>query len=136
MKQITEDYVSFECANLLKEKGFDCSCISYYEHFSSNVTLYSGMVQEWSDSFENHNSREDRFSRPTLQLAMKWLRDDKSIFTESRLCIGDMTDKGLYQFEVFEKTDIDEYTHRGFVYGQSYEEACEAAILYALKNLI
>ena len=27
---ITEDYVSFETAKLLKEKGFDSECHSYY----------------------------------------------------------------------------------------------------------
>ena len=65
MKQITEDYVSFEIAKLLKEKGFDIPCDSYYTYFESGVTLYKGYLPEFSDSNINHNKHNDRTSRPS-----------------------------------------------------------------------
>lgn len=33
---ITEDFVSFETAKLLKEKGFQGECVSYYSEFVDN----------------------------------------------------------------------------------------------------
>lgn len=51
--KITEDYVSFEVANLLKEKGFDEECQQYYGDY--------------------------KYPCPTLQMAMKWLRKTHNI---------------------------------------------------------
>ena len=66
---ITEDYVSFETAKLLKEKGFDERCFSFY----------------WSDGSLDANSHDKKTNlrnstssnpvAPTLQMAMKWLRE-------------------------------------------------------------
>lgn len=58
---ITEDYISFETAKLLKEKGFGFYCSTYY-------TLH-GEVCEIGKSQEINIA-----PRPTLQMAMKWLR--------------------------------------------------------------
>ena len=51
MATIGEDYVSFETAKLLKEKGFDQSCATYY--------LKDKQV----------------YAAPTQAMAMKWLRE-------------------------------------------------------------
>lgn len=47
---VNEDFCQFELSKLLKENGFDCGCNCYYEHFSSNITQYSGMVVECDNS--------------------------------------------------------------------------------------
>lgn len=68
---ITEDYCSFEVAKLLKEKGFNESyytCyvekeISHYDYSSTNYELIDGVI-----------------SYPTIQIAMRWLREEKNIF--------------------------------------------------------
>ena len=54
---ITEDYVSFEVAKLLKEKGFDYQGFDYID-------------------FEGEVIKQDR---PTHQMAMKWLREEYEI---------------------------------------------------------
>ena len=100
---ITEDYVSFETAKLLKEKGFDEECQQYYGDY--------------------------RYPCPTLQMAMKWLREVHNIAIETEwehlwyAYIKPMTSKpseeDYYQCE-----------------SSKYEEACEAAIKYCLENLI
>ena len=76
---IKEAYCSFEVAKLLKKKEFDVPCDSYYDYFSSNVTMYQGYVAEFSGSCTNHNGSKnyDIFSRPTHQMAMAWLREEK-----------------------------------------------------------
>ena len=127
---ITEDYISFETAKLLKEKGFDVYVRSYYEkneyktkeEFSENNALW------------NWNISGFRYSAPTLQMAMKWLRKVHEIFIRPNtiflypiryyceiFCYGDNL-----------KTQQD-VTTENF---ESPEEACEAAIKYCLENLI
>ena len=70
---MTDDYVSFETARLLKEAGFDWPCEKWFE-------LKDGTPIEWgADAGCNWNVSEDDYSRPTLSLAAKWLREVKNI---------------------------------------------------------
>ncbi len=114
---ITEDYVSFETAKLLKEKGFDdFTCHSYY--------YKNGDIEE-------ETRYEGDFGRPTLQMAMKWLRDIHGLFIhidvirEASCWLADIQDI---------KGDVSVYPVENEF--PNYEEACEAAIKYCLENLI
>lgn len=61
----TEDYVSFETAILLKEKGFDWGCIGYYVDDEPNDVKYSFLG-------EANSAWEERCcSAPSLAIAMK-----------------------------------------------------------------
>ena len=79
---IEEDYVSFEVAKLLKEKGFDESIETL---ISPEGIIYH--LDENSISRQQHstiaNSKINIYSEdvscPTLQMAMKWLREIKNI---------------------------------------------------------
>jgi len=64
---VTEDYVSFEIAKLLKEKGFDEYTFSYY----NNDGLIGFMEVETRIS--------DGYQRPTLQMATKWFQEALNI---------------------------------------------------------
>ena len=125
---ITEDYVSFETAKLLKEKGFGFnSCSTYY-------TLH-GEVCEIGKSQEIGIA-----PRPTLQMAMKWLREEKKIGIDINTNFSlDGDNKWYYEygfcifqlfgtFKTFAQCDYNGY--------KTYEEACEAGIKYYLENLI
>lgn len=71
MNAIKEDYVSFEVAKLLKEKEFNWDCITYYVSSEPDNVQYSMF-------FENNTTWEKRCcSAPTLQMACKWLREEK-----------------------------------------------------------
>ena len=143
---ITEDYVSFETAKLLKEKGFNESCRFIYDagYFCSIASRdcrwnegYGELIEELSNS--EFSGIDNRVSAPTLQMAMKWLRDEKYYYIQVMLdgwaCGGHL---GYYvviqkidsDFETMPLDALDE------VFYQTYEEACEAAINYCLKNLI
>lgn len=110
---ITEDYVSFETAKLLKEKGFDERVISFY---------HPGDIQ-----------------RPTLQMAMKWLREVHHYYIQVMLDSW-VREGRLGYYVVLQRTDNDyemmlqDALDEGFY--KTYEEACESAIKYCLKNLI
>ena len=70
---IEESYVSLETAKLLKEAGFDWPCEKWFE-------LKDGTPVEWgADASCNWNVSKDDYSRPTLSLAAKWLREVKNI---------------------------------------------------------
>lgn len=119
---ITEDYVSFETAKLLKEKGFDVECCSYYREANKNIK------PSMSTGPANWNSDNFLLSCPTLQMVMKWLREEKHIFirviqSNIKYCTCEIyyNSSSYYRFRI----SFD-----------SYEQACEAAIKYCLENLI
>lgn len=121
---VTEDYVSFEIAKLLKDKGFDEPTIAIYykdgtfEYFSLN---------KWNTKFITP------ISAPTLQMAMKWLRRIYSV----NIDIVSVWNQKRFEYQVFIVTPenakhcyVDDKLYLG------YEEAVEAALKYVLENLI
>ena len=128
---ITEDYVSFETAKLLKEKGFDEPCVWAYD---PNSASFSKSYHEPKNSTLN----EYEYSQPTLQMAMKWLRETHNIFIE--LSAGETNGKTWYDFDIIpingREIAWNHYNNLPVVECNSYEEACEAAIKYSLENLV
>lgn len=137
---ITEDYVSFKTAKLLKEKGFDEECWYWYEE--------DGYFKDSNDDYgfqsnSDHISDDFICSAPTLQMAMKWLREDKKIL----ISIFCHIDKGYwfciqhfinspYKFATSESIHRKEEILGKIQYYDTYEQACDAAIKYCLENLI
>lgn len=119
---ITEDYVSFETAKLLKEKGFDePTTKSYYtEGFEIPMKFSHDLLP---------CIKTNEFLCPTHQMVLKWLREVHKYF------IGIGFKKGSYLFiikDIKKKLEIG-ISDKEFI---TYEEACEAAIEYCLINLI
>lgn len=144
MAQITEDYVSFETAKLLKEKGFDsdevgCHGGFYFERcYESGHGITTQNDQEvWIvyDDLTNSDLDYDEYLRPTLQMAMKWLREIHKIHINT-VFLG----PSLKWTPTIWKIDatIPESKHLKSTLNtwDSYEDACEAAIKYCLNNLI
>ena len=122
---ITEDYVSFETAKLLKEKGFDESCYQKYDnegYLSFNHVGYINDEKPCADFCA---------LAPTHQMAMKWLREIYGI--DIVIEISDPAVKDRKYYCVIWDKNNDSYILDLF---NSYEEACEAAIKYSLENLI
>lgn len=65
---ITEDFCSFEVAKLLKEKGFNEPCYSYYDY--ERKVQHIDLPVETCDMILESNE----YLAPTHQMAMKWLR--------------------------------------------------------------
>ena len=106
---ITEDYVSDETFKLLKEKGFDDSCCRFV--IESDETYYRGA--------------------PTLQMAMKWLREAHNIDIFPWK-IG----KGIYSCAIFNSNTGQDLSSDKDFPSEKYEETTEAAVKYCLENLI
>ena len=123
---ITEDYVSFETAKLLKEKGFDEKCRTYYKVFPKDriAAIYH--------SSEDRGVSEDDPNEilcPTLQMAMKWLREEYRLFVNIEPLSGIK-----YTWSIWFMNESKE-EESSLVY-DTYEQACEAAIRYCLEYLI
>ena len=124
---LCENYVSFETAKLLKEKGFD-EDIARVVNEEGEID-YLGSFQP-SLAYLHHTW----YRCPTLQMAMKWLRKVHEIFIRPNISFLYPI---RYYCEIFcygdnLKTQQD-VTTENF---ESPEEACEAAIKYCLENLI
>ena len=126
---ITEDYVSFEAAKLLKEKGFD-----RYPLFP----CYKEDNGEFIDIPTTLDTINYCFiSAPTLQMAMKWLREVHNLCIEPyRTACGYLYTISTIPYgscKCNPKVGGDDEDSGQWT---TYEGACESAINYCLTNLI
>lgn len=124
---ITEDYVSFEIAKLLKEKEFDVPCIGRYSVRSKEFHLDCTRLCNNGGLFE--------FSAPTFQMAMKWIREVHKCYIHNVPFYQDLnySEPPKWLLAVDSKGMPYPTINNHF---NTYEEACEAAIKYCLTNLI
>lgn len=119
---IKEDYVSFEVARLLEEKGFNEVVHAYYNIFDK-VNL---------DFNVSGRAPHLQIPCPTHQMAMAWLREVHKIF----IVIQPVSGKG-YGAVLCDVGDFDDFNYIGETdYFFHPEEAVEAALKYVLENLI
>ncbi len=125
---ITEDYVSFETAKLLKKKGFDCPSYSHYR-------LDNGELCRFNTNCSTNLEQNNYVTAPTLQMAMKWLREVHNIHVVPKYDFygGDYTGR-IYDGRRETAYERDDYI--AIVGNSTYEQACEAAIKYCLEKLI
>ena len=137
---VTEDYVSFETAKLLKEKGFDADIDLWYNsdgeifhlyHYDYNAIKYFACVQ-----------------CPTLQMATKWIQKTFNIVIIPNYEYECDDTPWCYKiFMLKENGKPERIAIRGVIvcyrdYERSYkdyftkEEAIEDGIKYCLENLI
>lgn len=133
MAQITEDYVSYDVAKLLKEKGFDAPVKNYYSIYTEDV---KHNLQKKYGAKKNWNSFDLTISRPSQSLVMKWLREVQHCVicvTPLTFYCGETVSTWGYNIWADDNLEIDEFNSHKF---PTYEEACESAIRYCLENLI
>ena len=131
---ITEDYVSFEMAKLLKEKGFNEKTYRCY-----NLCTEEHELSDTDDiALNNWELDNDGVAAPTLQMAMKWLREkcychiviDYTFKADANLSEEYVS----YCYSVENAKTYVQCTYNEWY--STYEEACDAAIKYCLENLI
>ena len=132
---IQEAYVSFETAKLLKEKGFDEKCLHYYEdnrHRDEGIKF-----SDWCNIEYSNSEIGRRFTCPTQQMAMRWLREKHNIHISitfgwvsgynAQVDWAEESEKGNDKLACCVwRTDLN----------TTYEAAVEAAIKYCLENLM
>ena len=122
-----EDYVSLETAKLLKEKGFDENCAALYD-------LRDGAFMEKQTGYVFNNYQWDNFiTAPTLQMAMKWLREVHNRYVEVCMDKAHNFKDIVFRPAIYDKS-LDCLWESDNI--PTYEKAAEAAIKYCLENLI
>lgn len=161
-----EDFIPYELAIKLKQKGFDRPCIyAYCEHGGWNKyrqvhepithilrtdgnpfgTFYCG--KNWNIKYET-NKNKICCSAPTIFQILRWLREEKKIHIEPCILTDADTDAdgkviNEYTYWSFSVTNIEtgdmiyfEYEHIDDKRFDTYEQAALAGIEYVLDNLI
>lgn len=127
---MTEELVTLETAELLKEKGFNWKC----EHTIScdNIIRRYDIPQSMSCCTEIDNEPVE-FLCPTLYVAQKWLRETKNI----HICIYNCACGYGYEISKADNgTHIASSAYKGTNDGEkwdTYEETLEAGLQEALK---
>ena len=143
MVAITEDYVSFETAKLLKKKGFPQEYDIFHsmvyneedyedEYEVQRMVLETRLVKAGTLSSYPVGVPEPKCYCCTIQMAMKWLRVKYNIHIEPRY----FPIPNIYRYVIIRSPVTIENINSHPQYFSSYEEACEAAIKYVLENLI
>lgn len=116
-----EDFVSFDLAKKLKEKGFDKYCCRAYSEIGC-----------FNDTDTYKDSEEFYCYAPQISQVLKWLREEKRI--EVNACWDNFDAKWIGYASEMEKPDLVGY-YTSIDY-DSYEEAAIASINWTLDNLI
>ena len=136
---ITEDYVSFEVASLLKDRGFPQK-MKNSGYFATEMVYGITELEDGTHhlchqypacyDFDNH------ICAPTLQMAMKWLREVHNLVIQIELI--DFLEHGeVWLYCVIDRKTIKQLTGRDEDFTEhSYEDACEEGIKYCLEKLI
>ena len=139
---MNEQYVSFEVSKLLKENGFDWFTYSYYTKDDVDEKPYFGRENLCPD---NWNGEVDEvndlwFSAPTQQMACRWLREEHNIHIMPTIgCDVDRTPRIFYGAVIASFNKNGDICYHNPLDENGYnepEDAVEAALEYALKNLI
>lgn len=140
---IIEDYVSFETAKLLKERGFNEECLGTYNTSNKELSISSDFP------YKNDINDDIFIAAPTHQRVMKWLREVHKIFItiysvsfpiREQHVYTELHEPVHYHFTI-EKwseyglkqplTDCGEFARHNY-----YDEAVECAINCCLENLV
>ena len=130
---MNEDFIPFELAVKLKEKGFNKPCYGYYHCNGGNDSFE--LCGNGDRDFQN-SKNQYRVAAPTISQVLKWLRKKKIVV--SILPTGYNKETGLpgYYYVIY---DVAEYFWNKYEYPQSFEtweECAIGSIKYVLDNLI
>ena len=129
---MNEDFVTYELAVKLKEKGFNEPCYGYYHtnKGDESIELCGNGDADFLNSINFH-----RVAAPTISQVLKWLIEEQNMF----VCIDFFLHNGGSQIwwtvRIEDMKDETAYCLLGEQHS-SYEQAALAGIEYVLDNLI
>lgn len=135
-----EDFVSYDIAVKLKEKGFKEKCYAYYfpkgsELIFNHNPFRGGIIEDClysNNSLPNECMASDFIDAPTISQVLKWLREEKKIHVATGV-----TPKSLWRYVIMfcDNRGLKEPTITVMNYS-SYSSAISAGIEYVIDNLI
>ena len=118
-----ENFVSFEIAKLLKEKGFR----------SKSEGLYDGSGELLYYTHSNNEMQRFRYEAPTVAVVVMWLYEKHRIWIAVNM---DLVGRWYYDAYIIKDGLPNHNTYKKIDRFNSPTEAYEAAIEYILNNLI
>lgn len=131
---ITEDYVSFEIAKLLKKKGFNEKCRGFYVLHASGEARFC-ISTSYEEGWNFNKEEKFVFAAPTIQMVMKWLYKNYGIYiTILQVEASTVTMEQEYFFYRIQKNrkNVGVFTDKF----KEPEQSANSAIKYTLENLI
>ena len=127
-----EDFIPYELAVKLKEKGFREDCIAQVK-LDNTIKFNHVFDNNICTILKCHNKLAPYVDAPTISQVLKWLRKEKKIFIDIRTSI-DLNGKEHFSYYIIHnKVSIREgYTD----FDWKFEQAALAGIEYVIDNLI
>lgn len=131
-----EDFVTFEIAKKIKEKGFPQKTAGRYN-------MIDCFYYEDGNFFFNGGACDvnEAYTAPTISQALKWLREEKKLYVSITYVPKIPNETGVlndFYYPTFQKIGL--FEPMFFIGGDnnydSYEDAALEAIEYVLDNLI
>jgi hypothetical protein len=130
-----EDFIPFELAKKLQEKGFKEKCLLHYEStggfYSNSIDTYDRPNQEldYSDFLKcfNEGNSIGLIDAPTISQVLKWLRDEKKIYVSVEVEREDWFEYKIVQ-------TIKNTRRTGTKVHETYSKAILAGIEYVIDN--
>lgn len=135
MSTIKEDYVSFEVAKLLKEKGFKEECEYFYDEYKDEdeyvICSNGGSVYNDDEYYPTY------YSMPTIQAVLNWLTEAHDIYYDIKLLLADKAEEyGDLQLGVYRLNCSGAYEWKCWLYADTYKELYKKYVKYCLTDLI
>lgn len=134
---IKERYVSPEVARLLRDKGFNEDCYTYYDEYDTIDRFEEGCCFDntsypWGLSYDV-NEAEEYVVAPTQQVACDWMSTKDVLITYDLAPVGT-----TLMVKVYKRTqDYDfPWTEAITLIRSTLEEAINEALKYALEKLL
>lgn len=133
------DFVTFEIAKKLKEKGFNEKCFATYDNDGMLGYVYYQPQSIHTVSFDDCLYYGDNvIAAPTISQVLKWLREVHNVYVDIGLYVI-TKDMLKYNINVYHNKNRKDLMYSGIHLTKEcskYEEACEIALKYVLDNLI
>ena len=133
---MTEHYVSFEIAKILKQKRFDSVCENQYINCPSGHPFLTDIRDDAVCYYKNSEISNDEYSAPTIQMTLQWLRKKYNLMC---VCLPYATTEGIfYAYKIFylDHKQLGYFTKKEKSGFDDPKSAYEDAIRYCLENLI
>ena len=135
---MNEDFVCFEIAKKLKDKGFNKPCVAYYIpdcsklYFNAAILLKKSTVEDCL--FSNNTTPigyvcSTFIDAPIIPQVLKWLREEKKIYVTVNVEREDWFEYKIVQL-------IKNTRCTGNHVYETYDDAILAGIEYVIDNLI
>lgn len=126
------NFVSFEIAKKLKEKGFREDCIAKV-NLDNTITFNHVFGNDIRTVLKCHNKLNPYVDAPTISQVLKWLREEKKIYV---MIDRSFSVENSWHYVICNNDDFEHLIQQESIPNRTWEQAALVGIEYVLDNLI